>query len=975
MPRENFYILLELSPTETDTSRIDAAIKKKQSEWSKMRNHPTKGGKAQKYLGLIPEIKKVMGDNALCQAEAKDAKILQDKAEKEKFKELDEYIRILSLKGKMLEKDVRQLAKEFKGIPEVDIRSRIKVPIIKDEQPTPQNKKTPPLPKPTAKVISDALEIVGKRSLYDFLELSPTSSLKTLEKLTREKDIEIKQVAHKDAFITASGTLIGQCLTLFKTQKMREAYDATLAQKGLADLDKAIRIAGMSGQVHLQAYEELLKKAISFGLDKDEARQYILDYCKKKNWAVEMAAKSAALDMQQCGVCGVLNVANVRNCENCGYPLEIDCPQCSTRNSSTAQFCRQCGFAVGDMPNALSLLRRGKLALTEKDFNLASQLLQQAEIYWPRHPEITQALQSIQSEKQAIDDVVQKIHSLNNQRYFYQARQVLARLKQLDPSHPELSLGKRIEPKIAAAEIWLQKAKKTSGENARIDAYSAALAEAKDCREALDEMARLPPSPPLKLQVTSAHSSISLHWQSSLSKGDIVYRVIRQTDGKLIGETPQSQLEDTATEAGQEYYYAVYAVRGEASSHQAATAGPVMHLAEIKNLAVIPGDSCINLTWKTPTKTHSVEVWRKENGVVKKLTGVRLDGVTDTQLKNGTLYDYLIKLVFQDSKGKSHFSQGVTCKSRPLEPPQPIEDLSVSKQREHLEIKWTPPKKGSVQLFYSEQALPFSSGDSLPTNQLSELGTPITVQRIGNVRCPRNFQGVISIIPVTVEGELAIIGTAKVVTSINEVSNLRGQINYSKLYLEWDWPQNTRQVIVAYRHDNIYPSDPKDSLATLKPFTKQLYDKASAFVIHQPEKRDYYFTVFVAAGDKVVYSNGEHCLVANSGYQEIFYEIKIKKGLFGKIQSIQLILSTRSDSVTMPEAVLVTKVGNLPLRRADGSIIYSVPENTVIEKKPLVIELSQESQKKSYAKLFLSDKANEQKFRLVAAPKDKLKLN
>jgi ribosomal protein L40E len=995
MPRENFYILLELSPTETNASHIEAVIKKKQTEWSKLRNHPTKGRRAQQYLGLIPEIKKVMGDHALRQAEANDAKKRHEQEQKETFHELDEAIKLLSLKGKMLEKEVRELAKEFKMIPEAEIRRRITVKIIKDNKPKPQTK---PLDSTTAKVISDALKIVRKSSLYDFLDLSPTSSLKTLQQRTSEKDLEIKKVAQKTAEITASGTLIGQCQNVFKTQNQREAYDATLAQERLAELDNKISLVGKSsGNIDLQQYEALLKKAVGFGLGLEAARQYILEYCQKNSWAVETAEKSAVADMQQCGVCGLLNLAKARHCEKCGYPLEIACPQCKTPNPSTAQFCRQCGFAVGDMPNALRLLRRGQMALAEKDLNLAAQLLQQANIYWPHYPEISQTLQSLQSEKQAINKIVQQIHRLINQRYFYQARPVLAQLRQLDSSHPELSLSKTIEQKIAAAETWLRKAKTTSEENARIDVYSAALAEAKDCREALDEMARLPPKPAHQLQANPTQRAISLRWLPSSSRGDIIYRVIRKTDtfpthhkdGNVIGETAQTLLEDTATEVGQEYYYAVYAVRGDAASQRAAMRGPIMQLAEIKGLQVIPGDYCINLKWQTPPKALAVEVWRQENGVPtknngQKLTGVRLDGVTDSKLKNGTRYGYLISVIFQDSHGKSHLTQGISCQSRPIEPPQPVSDLSVTKQGDSLEINWTPPNRGTVQLFYSEQAL-FSEGDHLPLTRLSELGTPIMVQRQGYVRWPIGFQGLISIVPVTVEEEIAVIGRAKAVTSLNEVSQLRGQINYNKLYLEWDWPPGTRQVLVAYSHNN-YPSDPNDSLATRQQVTRHAYDKDSAFVISKPQHRDYYFSVFVAAGegDQVIYSSGEHCFVANSGYQEIFYQIKLKKGLFGifgifgifgKVKSIQLILTSRNGNISMPEAVLVKKIGNPPLRRAEGSVIYAIAANTVIGKKPLVISIPHhESQKNSYAKLFLTDKKDEQRCRLVQPNQNKLLL-
>jgi len=262
-------------------------------------------------------------------------------------------------------------------------------------------------------------------------------------------------------------------------------------------------------------------------------------------------------------------------------------------------------------------------------------------------------------------------------------------------------------------------------------------------------------------------------------------------------------------------------------------------------------------------------------------------------------------------------------------------------------------------------------------NRLSELGTPIMVQRQGYVRWHICFQGQIFIVPVTVEEEIAVIGRAKAVTSLNEVSHLRGQINYNKLYLEWNWPTGTRQVLVAYSHNN-YPSDPNESLATLQQVTKQAYDNASAFVISKPQNRDYYFSVFVAAGegDQVIYSSGEHCFVANSGYQDIFYQIKLKKGLFvGKVKSIQLILSSRNGNISMPEAVLVKKVGNPPLRRAEGSVIYTIAANTVVGKKPLVVTIPlQESHKNSYAKLFLTDKKDEQRCRLVQSSQNKLLL-
>jgi hypothetical protein len=379
-----------------------------------------------------------------------------------------------------------------------------------------------------------------------------------------------------------------------------------------------------------------------------------------------------------------------------------------------------------------------------------------------------------------------------------------------------------------------------------------------------------------------------------------------------------------------------------------------------------------------PPKALTVEVWRQENEVPQNrgdghnVVGVRWDGLTDVGLHNDTLYAYLIILIFEDAKRNKYYSKGITCQARPLELPPPVNDLHIVQQKDHLNISWTPPPKAAVELFYTEKPIPFTAGESLPIKRLGELAKPITVQKLGHLKWPINFQGVIYIVPVTVSGEIAVIGTVQKVTTINEVNNLHGQVSYNQLYLEWDWPAGAQQALVAYRHDK-YPQHYQDSEAMCQYISKSIYAEASAFVIHQPANNNYYFTVFIMAGEseKAIYSKGTSCCVAKSGYQEIFYEIKTKKGLLGKRYALQLILKTEGHNITMPQAVLVTKVGDLPLRRADGQIIYTVPE-IHIQKKMVINIPYQESQKNSYIKLFLTDRTKEQNYRLVAPKKNKL---
>ncbi|MCP4700558.1 MAG: zinc ribbon domain-containing protein [Gammaproteobacteria bacterium] len=989
MNRENYYILLELFLDEKSQSVIDASIRKKQGEWSRLRSHPTKGMQAKQYIDLIPDIKKVMQNESLRKAEAAQARILYAKIQKEKFAELDKVLKIISAKGKVLESELKKLLKKFPGIPEQDIRNRISVSIVKDDKTERKNVKV--LPKTTAKVIEDNLKIVrNKHSLYDFLALAPTSSLVSLQRATYKKDAEIKKIAQKNAIVTASSVLLGHCQSVFKTDESREEYDATLAQARLVELDKDIDAAGMSGDIHIREYGLLMETAARLGLHKEEARDYIQKYCRKKNWPVQMPADSSADKQQRCGVCGMFHPKDTHNCTACGHPMNVECPQCNTRNPSTARACSRCGFAVGDMANAKPFLEKGKLAFVEKDFSLAEHLLKQAELFWPGHPDIKPLLKNIRTEKQKLEQTVQELHDAISRRLFYQARHTLSRLRQMERSHPDLSLGKTVEQRISAAEMHLQKAKTITREDGLIDAYTAALAEARDCQQALDGMARLPPLPASNLKAAPKQRVISLQWSPSPSKGEILYKLIRKPsvqpnspgDGETIAKTAQTFWEDAKVEAGEDYYYALYTLRGEAFALQAAIAGPAITVADISGLDKIPGNTRISLLWKTPSRAQSLEVWRKQDSAPRQrgdgvqISGACQDGITDTGLDNGIAYGYLITAVFQDTRGKNHYSAGVSCVATPMEPPRPIEDLQVSRQENHLDIRWSAPKKGAVQLYYSKQTIPFSSGDSIPLTRLAELGTQVPIQHSNSVRLPIDFQGMIYLVPVTVEGDSGIVGTIRNVTSIHDIKGLHGYINYNKLYLEWTWPQDTHKVLVACRHDR-YPQNWRDSRATLKICTRQEYNHHSAFVMQQTDKTDYYFSVFVIAGEgeQAKYSAGKQTVVANSACQEIFYEIHLKKNLFGKVKAMELLIRTDRQGVKLPKTVLVKKSGNLPLRRFDGELIYTIAQDTEMFANELKIELSaSHADKNCYAKLFLADDREAHRFRLIAPGKNKLAL-
>ncbi|MDM8522914.1 DUF1566 domain-containing protein [Desulfococcaceae bacterium HSG8] len=113
MEKENCYLLLELpfDPPENDPKIIEEAIKKKQTEWSRNRNHPTKAILSKRYISLIPDIRKIMTDDELRQEEALRAKEMRGEKEKVKFSNIDRHLSILMAKGTVTKKEIAKLAK------------------------------------------------------------------------------------------------------------------------------------------------------------------------------------------------------------------------------------------------------------------------------------------------------------------------------------------------------------------------------------------------------------------------------------------------------------------------------------------------------------------------------------------------------------------------------------------------------------------------------------------------------------------------------------------------------------------------------------------------------------------------------------------------------------------------------------------------------------------------------------------------
>ncbi|WP_315120235.1 hypothetical protein [uncultured Clostridium sp.] len=210
--------------------------------------------------------------------------------------------------------------------------------------------------------------------------------------------------------------------------------------------------------------------------------------------------------------------------------------------------------------------------------------------------------------------------------------------------------------------------------------------------------------------------------------------------------------------------------------------------------------------------------------------------------------------------------------------------------------------------------------------------------------------------------------------SIPEVSFIRGDTKYGQLSIEWGWPDEIEEVLICHRMDK-FPTGPRDLSSTQYEIKRCGEDKIGSYTISKASQGDFYFCVYtkVNFNGKAFYSQGQKRLVVNKEPSEIFYEIKIRKNIFGKLKSAQIMVWSKEKDVNLPQLTLVGKVGNMPLQKSDGESILNIDYEAITKDESIDIELSNDKIRGNmYVKLFFQDDTNSRLFRIVSPAKERL---
>ena len=994
--KPNFFILLGINPDDPwDQAKFDAMLEEKRKEWS--RKSSAVGNvriEAQRNLALYGEIKDVMSDKAKRDLQAEAARKERMAGQSARIEQFERQLEMLAGKGFLEQPEVDRLVADFKDVlSEREIRSRIKVPV---RAPDPQAGKTQQQLEPaTVKAIDERLRALQKKDLYDLLGMSPSVSSDQLLKAAQALAEDMLRRQPKTQEVTLQAELAGHAKTIFKTEEMRHKYNESLRYSTLnALLEELEKIVAMQdNMLHSGQVAMFLGSATNARWSQQEALARLTEYARKRKWIVEVPTIQLGLEKQRCGNCNELNEKGREYCAKCNGQLRFKCPDCEQPVGSDDVGCGKCGFPVGNRYWVDTLLNACQTLLAQHDMKTADEQLKLAEGAWmpkradARLKRIQEYRAEIQRYSQARQQSVERLNDYLTKRRFFTARDYLA--QQSADAIPERETYLRtITTEIAQAQSLLRQAKAAMYTEQKIELCLQALHSCADYQEARDLLSTVPPSPPTNLSVKPGSDTISLQWNPSPTRS-VSYKIVRKTrsqpvsvkDGQLLATIGGRVYDDTQPEIGLPSFYAVFAALEDIPSLEAATLPrPILLPAEVSMVKTRIDNQLVELTWKAPPNVQAIVVVRKEKMAPVSITdGVQLapldlQHLVDRAVQNDCLYFYSIFCKFKDYDGSIVTSTGVTINATPETPPEIIGRLDISSQKGaqgyEVLLRWQKPRKGRAVVLKSTQVPAIKPGESIAVNELKRFG--VVLEEHPDSCMDRATQvGILYYTPVVILQNTAYVGAPQALPLIEDVSDLRCQNTGTAIRLNWNWPTNCQEVFVAFAYDG-YPQTNR-----VTPHARVMraeYEHRGFYDIRGNLERDHYIIVaaVVRQGDTEIIGPGARVQARLFSKIILSYEIKLPR-MFGPKKRI-LTISARTTG-KLPNLLLVSKQGRLPLRREEGEAYFRLPGPTPIENM-LEFELPDKSfGPKTYGKLYLEDDGLYEMVTIHHPSEDKLRLS
>ena len=799
---ENIYDFLGLTPKDGE-AKVKEELETQIKKWT---NHLTRqAARAKARLEVLKRFKAELGTNPNLLKEHADkytTLIAQKKQQQEKSIREDALIYVVN--GQIEEAALAELAKNNSTFTKEEILSIVGATIKKKKEfkykPTGSGGE---MDSNLFKRILEDLAKVKKRNLYDFLCVPANAPSSLIKQTCDEKYAENQKRPANDEKTTVNN-LVGHCETQLLDTSKRADYDFTCGNQVFADVRSKIeRIASGSDRIiRPEQYKALLEECTKKGMPYDKAEYMI--YKTAEQHKVTIVEPADISSMQMCRFCGTLNSKGSKVCKSCGLPVIVVCPKCGRESSDHEELiCINCGLVIGDFPKADALLKDAQTALKYNNVDEAKRCKESAANIWPNHPKLQEVEGAIKKSQSAIGSALSEVKKICSKHAYYEASTLLG---QIGYGKDATLLRKEIESAVNNADALISKAKSLTNTNEQIDCYMQALSICSDCAIAKEKLQLTPPTAPANIKAEVNGNIIHIEWSKQQSQY-IQYLLIRKAngrpsspkDGEIVCETLNNAVDDTNSEAGVSYYYAVYSKCGDVFSSRAAiTTTPALTVVDINpnSISLDIQKNQIGFSIPLPNRAKSVEIYR-DGTLIKNLTG---SSYIDANLKPEQPYTYTFVTIYDDCTQKKHSSKGITQVIRPMSPPKPVH-VELDDGINEAKLSWIQPDLGTFAIFVSENPVTFHTNDVVKLDvirlpKLNITGSYCTITK--------NYSGERFYLPVTIKENIGVIGNIVSVVAVSPLKDVKIEREDKNIIISWNW-EGTPAVRISYLFDESRP--------------------------------------------------------------------------------------------------------------------------------------------------------------------------
>lgn len=299
----------------------------------------------------------------------------------------------------------------------------------------------------------------------------------------------------------------------------------------------------------------------------------------------------------------------------------------------------------------------------------------------------------------------------------------------------------------------------------------------------------MPIPSPENVDVKIVNKAVTVSWKAIPIQG-AVYTVVRREgarptslkDGIKIGKTANLIIDDPNPAVGTEYYYGVFAeVGGRISASCGTTSFPAVVMPQImaKDISMNVDEGSVTFSWKPVKGLAGMEISR--DGGTASMSG----GSTfrDSGLQKGRKYDYTLTPVFVNTQGGTTKGNAVRMSVTPQEKPKAV-SLRLSDDEKNARLTWDTPKTGQVFIYRSSRPFDVNrndviSVDTFTAERLNVAGNSCTI--------PKNFTGLHYFIPVSVSGNIGVVGDGVKVSAVSALDSVQFTKGQNSVSVRWKW--------------------------------------------------------------------------------------------------------------------------------------------------------------------------------------------